>query len=93
MSTFRLSRALIGTVLLVFSILSLPAQARPSDPFWHPLVSVPLSTEKPCGPIVKSTSYGPRGSSVIIGHHGPCPKPALVVDRWIGPRGSVPVYR
>lgn len=93
MSTLRLSRALIGTALLASSVLSLPAQTRPSDPFWHPLVSVPTSTEKPCGPTIKSASYGPRGSSVIIGHHGPCPKPSHIVDHWVGPRGTIPVYR
>jgi hypothetical protein len=88
-----LSHALIGAALLVTSALSLPAQARPSDPFWHPLVSVPPSTEKPCGPIVRPAWYGPRGGGVIVGHHAPCPQPAHVVDRWVGPRGTIPVYR
>lgn len=93
MSTFRLSRALAGTLLLVSSVLSFQAQARPSDPLWRPLASVPASAEKPCGPIVKPAWFGPRGGGVVAGDHGPCPKPVHVVDHWVGPRGTVPIYR
>lgn len=94
MSTIRLSHALIGTFLLAASALSMQVQARPSNPFWRPGVSVvPLTTEKPCGPIVKPAWYGPRGGGVVTGDHGPCPKPPQVVDRWVGPRGTVPFYR
>lgn len=93
MSTICLSRALVGTLLLVSGFLSTQAQARPSDPLWHPVLSVKATTEEPCGPIVKLAWYGPRGGGVVVGDHGPCPKPAHVADRWVGPRGTVPIYR
>ncbi|SEQ17682.1 hypothetical protein SAMN04488038_104187 [Solimonas aquatica] len=93
MSSFRLSRAFAGTLLLVSSALSFQAQARPSDPLWHPLASVPASSEKTCGPIVKPAWFGPRGGGVVVGNEGACPKPSHVIDHWVGPRGNVPVYR
>lgn len=93
MSSIRLSRVLVGTPLVVSSALFAQAQARPSDPQWHPVVSVKQSAEKPCGPIVKPAWYGPRGGAVIVGDHGPCAKFGQEVQRWVGPRGTVPIYR
>ncbi|MGB5234553.1 MAG: hypothetical protein WBN85_05180 [Candidatus Macondimonas sp.] len=65
MSTLRLSRALVGTLLLVSSALSTQGQARPRDPLWHPVASIKATTEKPCGPIVKPAWSGQRGAVPI----------------------------
>lgn len=65
MSTLRLSRALVGTLLLVSSALSTQVQARPRDPLWHPVVSIKATTEKPCGPIVKPAWSCPHGAVTI----------------------------
>jgi hypothetical protein len=93
MFTIRLSRAVVGTLLLAASALSAQAQARPSDPFWHPVTHINSRVEKPCGPIVKTMPYGPRGVGVVVGDHGACPKQASAPTYWVGPRGTVPVRR
>ena len=88
--TRRLTTALSLVAGLAASI---PAHARPADPLWHPIRSVQVSAEKPCGPKLERAWFGPRERFVLVGDQGPCPKGAPAPKRWAGPRGTIPVYQ
>lgn len=96
MSTDRFSRVPASTLLLLSGVLSTQARAWPSGPFRRPGVTAPAGTGKPCGPLVKPKWFDPRdprGGGVIVGKHGPCPKPERYADHRTGPRDPVPMVR
>lgn len=93
MNTVYVRRFATSLSLLVGLAASIPVHARPADPFWHPIVSVQVPAEKPCGPKLERAWYGPRERFVLVGDQGACPKSAPAPKRWAGPRGTVPVYK
>ena len=93
MNTLYVRRFAISLLLLGGLAASIPAHARPADPFWRPIISTQVSTEKPCGPKLERAWYGPRERFVLVGDQGACPKSAPAPKRWAGPRGTIPIYK
>jgi hypothetical protein len=94
MSTPFISRAVFG-VLFLSAALSNPAQARPSDPGWHPVLMMPTSSAQEAISTPQRW-YGPRGTIAWPSVHDPLlatPTTPIRPARWIGPRGTIPTSK
>jgi len=91
MSTSRIISVLCSVVLFTIAMLPFQAQARPSDPFWHPATVVQASNEKACSEVIKTGSFGPRNTpNLQFIDHG-CPKLAQA-QQFFGPRNTIPKF-
>ena len=89
-STFKV-RAGIMAALAVCAIFAAQVHA---GSFYGPRNTIPVERLPPvvqtCGGIFALSQTGPRLRFEKIKDLGPCPVKRVV--RWIGPRGTIPVY-
>lgn len=98
--SFNIRSFNIRPVLLAASAAAMlatgAAHARPADPNWFgPPV---LKPTPPCGKLLKAANYGPGTGPkqiwVTDRELGPCPKDKdqKPIERYTGPRNTIPVY-
>ncbi|MGH8502923.1 MAG: hypothetical protein ACREVE_10745 [Gammaproteobacteria bacterium] len=92
----HLSWRALFVALLYGAALQAQAQARPADPTWigPPVIRAddpPTDTDTR---IWRYVPIGPRGTyRPVVRIVAQPPAPPREVERWVGPRGTVPIYR
>jgi hypothetical protein len=90
----RLSWRVIFAALLSSVALHAQAQARPSDPPWLIPPKVDQSEQSADTRIWRYVPIGPRGTyRPVVRIEAKPSAPMREVVRWVGPRGTVPIYR
>jgi len=92
----RLSWGVLFVALLSSAALQAQAQARPADPTWIGPPAIrgddpPTDTDTR---IWRYVPIGPRGTyRPVVSIVAQPSAPPREVERWVGPRGTVPIYR